>query len=226
MQFRVKICGITSVADAEAAVEAGADAIGLNFFSGSRRHIQIAEAQRISAALRSETHRVAVFVNASAEEIRQIGRDVSIHLIQLHGDEPPAFLGQLNRDFDIIRARRLDDRGTAAIAEDIKACCEQAGMGPDAILVDAAAVGQFGGTGHTLDWKQLADHRAWSGTYPLILAGGLTPENVAEAIRIVRPQAVDVASGVESSQGKKDRAKLRDFIAAARAAFSNLPAQL
>src|SRR5688572_19985673 len=184
MVFRVKICGVTSVDDALAAVDAGADAVGLNFFSGSPRCIRLAEAQRIADALARETERVGVFVNASAEEIRQIGRDASIHVIQLHGSEPPAFLGQLNQDFDIIRARRLDERGTAAIIEDIDACFAAAGSGPDAILVDAAAAGQFGGTGRTVDWRLLANHEEWSKSRPLILAGGLTPENVAEAIRI------------------------------------------
>jgi phosphoribosylanthranilate isomerase len=96
------------------------------------------------------------------------------------------------------------------------------GFGPDAILVDAAAAGQFGGTGNTVDWKSLSGYDAWLNGIPLILAGGLTPDNVAEAIRIVRPHAVDVASGVESAPGKKDPAKMRDFVAAARAAFAAL----
>jgi phosphoribosylanthranilate isomerase len=220
MDFRVKICGITDVHDALAAVDAGADAIGLNFFRGSPRCIQIAEAQRIAHALPLETKRVAVFVNAIAEEICQIARDASIHVIQLHGNEPPEFLGQLSRDFDVIRARRLDERGMIAIIDDIEACRKVAGAGPVAILIDAAAAGQFGGTGRTLDWRLLANHKTWPANLPLILAGGLSPENVAEAIRIVRPHAVDVASGVESSPGKKDPAKMRDFVAAARAAFS------
>jgi phosphoribosylanthranilate isomerase len=220
MDYRVKICGITNVDDALAAVAAGADAIGLNFYGGSARCVQPVEAKRIAEELANETVRVGVFVNASADEIRHICREALIHLIQLHGNEPPAFLGQLNRDFDIIRARRLDERGTAAIAEDIEACCKGVEVGPDAILIDAAAAGQFGGTGRTVDWRLLANHDEWSRSLPLILAGGLTPENVAEAIRIVRPHAVDVASGVESSPRKKDAVKMRDFVAAARAAFS------
>jgi phosphoribosylanthranilate isomerase len=220
MDFCVKICGVTNVADALAAVEAGADAIGLNFYSGSPRFVQVREARRITDALANETVRIGVFVNATADEIRQISQDASIHSIQLHGNEPPSFLAQLDRDFGIIRARRLDERGVAAIVEDIRACCEAAGFGPDAILVDSAAAGQFGGSGATVNWQLLADHNAWWRKWPLILAGGLTPENVATAIQIVRPRAVDVASGVESSPGKKDSAKMRDFVAAARTAFS------
>jgi phosphoribosylanthranilate isomerase len=220
MDFYVKICGITNVEDALAAVDAGADAIGLNFYSGSPRFVQVREARRIADALTQKTVRVGVFVNASGDEIRQIGREASIPVIQLHGNEPPSLLGQLGRDFKIIRARRLDQRGTAAIVEDIEACCDAAGFGPDAILVDAAAEGQFGGSGRTVDWQLLADRNSWRRSWPLILAGGLTPENVATAIEIVRPQAVDVASGVESSPGRKDVKKMRDFIAAARVAFS------
>jgi phosphoribosylanthranilate isomerase len=220
MDFRIKICGITSVGDALAAVEAGADAVGLNFYGGSLRCVQIAEAQRIVTALTPATSRVGVFVNASAEGMRRIGHELGIQLIQLHGDEPPDFLQQLDRDYKIIRARRLDARGTVAIIEDIEACCEAAGRRPDAVLIDAAAAGQFGGTGRTVDWRLLADHKEWMMGRRLILAGGLTPGNVAEAIRIVQPNAIDVASGVESSPGKKDRLKMRDFVAAAQTAFS------
>ena len=220
MNFRIKICGITNVDDALAAVEAGADAIGLNFFSGSPRCIQIAEAERIAAALTRETERVGVFVNASADEIRRIARDAAIHLIQLHGDEPPAFLGQLHADFDIIRARRLDQRGMAAIVEDIESCCEASGFGPDAILVDAAAAGQYGGTGRTVDWRLLANHNVWSRNCRLILAGGLTPENVAEAIRVVRRTRSMWPAASSRRRVRKIRSKMRDFVAAARAAFS------
>ena len=109
-----------------------------------------------------------------------------------------------------------------AIAADLKACCDIVGAAPASVLVDAAAAGEFGGTGKTVDWHQLVDHANWLNTTPLILAGGLTSENVAEAIRIVRPHAVDVASGVESAPGKKDAAKMRDFVAAAREAFAAL----
>jgi phosphoribosylanthranilate isomerase len=112
----------------------------------------------------------------------------------------------------------MSSNGARAIAIDLTECCH-CDVRPSAILVDAAVPGEFGGTGAKADWDALATHDMWLGETPLILAGGLTPDNVAEAIRIVRPAAVDVASGVESSPGKKDPAKVRDFVAAARAAF-------
>ena len=129
MPFRVKICGVTNAADAVAAVEAGADAIGLNFYSGSRRCIRVADAQPIREAVGDRATCVGVFVNASAAEIHDICASVELQLVQLHGDEPPAFLAQLSSSFGIIRARRLDDRGISAIVDDIKACCELAGSG-------------------------------------------------------------------------------------------------
>jgi phosphoribosylanthranilate isomerase len=221
VEFKIKICGITNVTDALAAVDAGADAIGLNFYSGSKRCVSAAEAQQIVDVVGNRTDKIGVFVNESADHIRQMCRDTGLHLIQLHGDEPPEFLGLLNKDHDIIRARRLDEQGLSAIVDDLQACSDLSGFCPDAILVDAAASGQFGGTGRTVDWQQLVGHEPLFGV-PLILAGGLTAENVAEAIRIVRPQAVDVASGVESAPGKKDAAKMRGFVAAARAAFAVL----
>ena len=123
----------------------------------------------------------------------------------------------------VVRARRMDDRGVAAIAADLQAC-RDAGWPPAAVLVDAMTPGRYGGTGETVSWVGLADHKRWLGDTPLILAGGLTPDNVAEAIRIVRPAAVDVASGVETSPGKKDPAKVRDFVANALGAFEALGA--
>jgi phosphoribosylanthranilate isomerase len=220
MVFRIKICGITSVEDSLAAVDAGADAIGLNFFQGSPRHVNIPEARRIIDELRAEVDQVGVFVNASADEIRSVCRETSLQLVQLHGDEPPELLKSLNQQFDIIRARRLDARGTRAIEEDINACRVVAGFAPDAVLIDATAADSYGGTGQTVDWRQLVDYDMWTGGIRLILAGGLRPDNVAEAIQVVRPHAVDVASGVESSPGKKDAFKMRDFAAAAKAAFA------
>lgn len=220
--FRIKICGITNLDDAFVAAEAGAEAIGLNFYHASPRHIRLEEATRIANHLKRNVDRVGVFVNAGAEQIRDICRATDIRLIQLHGDEPPEFLRELNNEFDIIRARRMDHRGIGPIVEDIQLCCERAGVGPDAILLDAAVPGAFGGTGCRVNWQQLSNPSEWWRKYPLILAGGLTPENVAEAIRIVRPHGVDVASGVESAPGRKDPQKVRDFVAAAREAFEQI----
>jgi phosphoribosylanthranilate isomerase len=223
--FRIKICGITNVSDALATADAGADAIGLNFYPKSSRYIDTTTAATILGAVPPSLYRVGVVVNEEVADLNRLvatlGRESTncVHAIQLHGDESPEYLAKI-RIKTIIRARRFTDRGIAAIAADLEAC-EKWRRCPDAVLIDAAAPGQYGGTGTTVSWNGLADYRRWLHNVPLVLAGGLTPDNVAEAIRIVRPVAVDVASGVESSPGKKDHAKLRDFIAAAREAFES-----
>ncbi len=220
MNFKIKICGITSVDDALAAIDAGADAIGLNFYRGSKRWVDSEAARQIVTAVGEQTATVGVFANSSADEIRSLVNESGVRLVQLHGDEPPELIGELGSGYSIIRARRLDERGTGAIAADLHACRGVVGTALFAVLVDAAVAGEFGGSGQALDWQQLVDHAGWRGNVPLILAGGLTPANVAQAIGIVRPHAVDVASGVECAPGKKDAAKMRDFVAAARAAFA------
>jgi phosphoribosylanthranilate isomerase len=236
--FRIKICGVTNVTDAIAAVDAGADAIGLNFYEKSPRWISLSEAQRLVDEFYDHVIRhlndgtkvepvfypTGVFVNHPTEFIRHVYLELPLVLAQIHGDESSEAIGELS-DIPVIRVRRFDARGCTAIAEDLAACRIAASLPemrdcrPCAVLVDAGRPGHYGGTGETLPWLDLADHKKWLGDTPLILAGGLTPDNVAEAIRIVRPHGVDVASGVESAPGKKDPHKVRDFIAAARAAF-------
>ena len=220
VNFKIKICGLTSVEDALAAIDAGADAIGLNFYRGSKRCVNVDTARQIVDAVGERAACVGVFVNASESEIRSICEHVGLPCVQLHGNEPPELIQSLGSGYAIIRARRIDDRGTQAIRADLDECNAIAPLALAAVLVDAAAEGQFGGTGHTFDWQQLENYQAWTKEVPLILAGGLTSDNVAEAIRVVRPQAVDTASGVESAPGKKDAAKMRDFVAAAREAFA------
>lgn len=226
--FRIKICGITNIADATAAADAGADAIGLNFYEKSSRCVSVDQAREVIGSFGSlKPVCVGVFVNSPATNIQKTVLHTGISAIQLHGDETPADVAQLaaarlapdfSRPPKIIRARRMVPTGVAEIGTDLNAC-RSAGVRLAAVLVDAASPGRYGGTGETVSWNGLADFRRWLPNVPLILAGGLTPDNVAQAIRIVRPDGVDVASGVESSPGKKDPAKLRDFIAAARAAF-------
>ena len=217
--FRIKICGITSLTDARKAVAAGADAIGLNFYEKSPRCVAQAEASKIAIDLGGSVRRIGVFVNTELDSIRHTVDETSLDAVQLHGDEAPEHVAhQFGRP--IIRARRLDHRGVAAIAEDL-AACKAAGRIPDAVLVDAFTPGRYGGTGETVSWAGLADYRKWLGDIPLILAGGLTPENVAEAIRTVRPHGVDVASGVESAPGVKSPEKMRLFVQAAREAFAS-----
>jgi phosphoribosylanthranilate isomerase len=229
--FRIKVCGVTHADDFVAAAIAGADAVGLNFYPRSPRFVDedarnvlqqaLAAPDKLRFILNRKVEKIGVFVNARDQEIQQCIDDCSLDAIQLHGDEPPQFLAQLPSHVPVIRARRVDDRGVAAIAEDLEAC-EAAGRLPDAVLVDAITPGRYGGTGETVSWAGLADYPKWLGEVPLILAGGLTPENVAEAIRIVRPAGVDVASGVEKSPGVKDHDKVRRFVEAAKSAFAAL----
>jgi phosphoribosylanthranilate isomerase len=232
--FRIKICGITNVEDAIAAVDAGADAIGLNFYEKSPRCVTPIDSWKIAESLRTSFDRsvacVGLFVNHTYDEILEIRRRGPKWPIQLHGDEPPELLARFGPqptsplsgpEWKIIRARRFGDDGVAAIKADIEECA-RAGRLPDAVLLDAATPGRYGGTGESISWLGVADHQRWLAGLPLILAGGLAPDNVAEAIRIVRPAAVDVASGVESSPGRKDPVKVRDFVAAATAAFESL----
>lgn len=215
--FRIKICGVTRADDALAAIEAGADAIGINFYAKSARCVTVDVAARITSAVAGRALSVGVFVNTPLEEIERVAERAALDAIQLHGDEPPALAAEVV-DWRLVRARRMDARGAAPIADDLDACAAE-GRAPDALLVDAAAPGAYGGTGHTVSWPDLIGHDQWRRGVPLILAGGLSPENVADAIHAVRPQGVDVASGVESAPGEKDAERVRAFVQAALDAF-------
>jgi phosphoribosylanthranilate isomerase len=219
--FRIKICGITNATDALAVAEAGADAIGLNFYSKSRRFVDQKTAQQIVAVLPSEIMKVGVFVNDDKRSIESIASTVGLDAIQLHGDEQPAFIAVLPNKLKVLRALRCTADINSRLSQFVQEC-EAAGRLPDAVLLDADAGAEYGGTGECADWDLIAQHRESLSDVPLILAGGLTPTNVAGGITAVGPTAVDVASGVESSPGKKDHSKLRDFIAAARDAFDKI----
>ena len=202
-RVRVKICGITDLADAKAAVDLGADALGFNFYEKSVRNISPADAYKIIRALPEKIEAAGVFVNWSPEAVIALARAVDLDTVQLHGDEPPATARAAAKFFKVTRAFR--------VGKDFRL----ASLGPfqssvRAFLFDAAKSGEYGGTGERADW-QVA--RRATKSRRIILAGGLTPENVAEAILYVRPHTVDVASGIESRPGKKDRAKLRQFFA-------------
>jgi phosphoribosylanthranilate isomerase len=205
--MKVKICGITNIDDAQAALEAGADLLGFNFYSKSPRYILPEKAREIVAQIRSKGQRqllVGVFVNSSLEEVRSTLEIAQIDLAQLHGDEPVHMLEQLNgRGF---KALRPTSETEAEIGAEWFVP-----YGPNApvLLIDAYRKDQYGGTGHTADWT-IATRLAQQ--YPILLAGGLTPDNVAEAVRQVRPWGVDVASGVECTPGKKDPEKMRLFV--------------
>ncbi len=206
---RVKICGITRLEDAELAVELGAWAVGMVFYEPSPRRCSLAEAQLIAAALRRRVELCGVFVNAHMERIVDVSEQLGLTLLQLHGDEGPAFCGEAARRTGarIVKALQISDIG------DIR---DAARFHTDFHLLDARSAepgreGLRGGTGETFDWKLLAGRRSKT---PLILSGGLDPGNVIEAIERVRPFAVDTASGTESAPGRKDPARLRDFLTA------------
>ena len=196
---RVKICGITRVEDALAAVNAGADAIGLVFYAPSPRCVTIAQAQQIVAALPPFVSVVALFVNALTAEIETILAQVRIDIVQFHGDETPAQCQQINLPYyKAIRVKAESNLLQYALEfESAKA-----------LLLDTYTEAAFGGTGHVFDWNLIPKNM----TKPVILAGGLVPENVALAIRQVRPYAVDVSGGVEQSKGVKDSAKIAAFM--------------
>ena len=215
--FRIKICGITSVDDALAASAAGADAIGLNFYSLSPRFCSTESASRIAAAVPQHVCKVGVFVNANAGEIRGIVQLHGLDLVQLHGDEPPELLAELE-GLSVMKAFRVS-HGLSAIAAYLDRCRALAAL-PKMLLVDAYDPKQFGGTGQTVPWDKLSKQRDLLGGLPLVLAGGLKPSNVANAIAAAHPAAVDVASGVETAPGKKSAALVLEFVAAAKAAFN------
>ena len=175
-----------------------------------------AHVREVSADLKA----VGVFVNSSPETVRRICSDASLDVIQLHGDESPEKVAAMP-PVPLVLAKRMSADGLDAIASDIGQV-ESAGRLPEAVLIDALIPGQYGGTGQTVTWSDLIGFRERLGHTRLILAGGLTPENVAEAIRMVQPDGVDVASGVESSPGVKDPVKVKLFVEAARAAFREL----
>jgi len=198
----VKICGVTSVEDAELVVAAGADAIGLNFVPGSPRCIDVERARAIAHACRGRAELIGVIANLAFDAARRLRDELGLTALQLHGDEPPELLAALLPA--ALKALRIGDASDAAAAE---------AFGGDRLLVDAKVQGALGGSGRSVDAelvRPLAERRR------VILAGGLRPENVAERIAAVGPWGVDVASGVESAPGVKSAAAVRAFVRAAR----------
>jgi phosphoribosylanthranilate isomerase len=219
----MKVCGITNPGDALFAAQEGADAIGLNFYAASPRSVTVERARVVAGALAAgEGPRpmvVGVFVNESAERIAEVINRVGLDAVQLHGDEPPGFLAELPRGTPVVRAVRVGAEGLGPTAEYI-AAARRSGRAPDLLLIDAASGSAYGGTGCRVDLGVLARDRGLLGEVPLVLAGGLNPTNVAEAIAAAAPCGVDVASGVESSPGVKDAELVRQFLAAARRALA------
>jgi phosphoribosylanthranilate isomerase len=215
--FRIKICGVRRAEDLPHIAAAGADAVGLNFYPGSKRYLTPDEAEAVAVAVPNGVARVGVFVNASTADMLAAAEQFGLDYLQLHGDEPSAQLPEL-RARPLIKAFRFGHDGWAPIKQYLFEC-KRHGSLPVAVLVDAPpALGSFGGTGTTADWQALAGWRKQI-DLPLILAGGLTPENVVRAIELVNPSAVDTATGVEAANGFKDAGATRDFVARARSAL-------
>ncbi|HHH36677.1 MAG TPA: phosphoribosylanthranilate isomerase [Gammaproteobacteria bacterium] len=205
-RVRVKICGITRPEDGAEAGRLGADAIGLVFYPPSPRHVSLDTAQAVVAALPPFVTVVALFVNAAESEIRRVLAALPVGLIQFHGDEPPEECRRYGRPY--LKALRM--------APDTDVAANAARYGDAAgILLDSYQPGVPGGTGRTFQWARVPPLHC-----PLILAGGLTPDNVAQAIATVRPYGVDVSGGVEREKGIKDAARMADFIARVRAVES------
>jgi len=234
----VKICGITRLECAEAVMAQQPDAIGLNFFSGSRRCIDVETARQIvdrleqsespcespdrihdvKAGSRRDEAPVSItpvglFVNHSLQEIRNIASTCRIRTLQLHGDETPEFVAELE-EYEIIKAFRVGQEGLRDVMQELEAL-QKLNVSLRGCLIDASIPGEYGGTGHRAPWDLLATE--WQPEWPpLILAGGLTPANVAQAVEAVQPWGVDVASGVESSPGQQHPDAVRQFITKAR----------
>lgn len=222
----IKICGVTRAEDAATVVHSGADALGFNFFPGSRRFVSIpiaralAEAARRSAVDLPHVDLVGVFVNAEANAIRNAVQEVGLSVIQVHGDESVEHVTEIHRlcpDIPIIRAFRVDPKNTERTLTDIDRLSALVPLA--AILLDAFVPGEFGGTGTTVDLSILKSCTLRPGP-PLILAGGLTPKNLASALDCPMVWGVDTASGVELSPGIKDCTRVYEFVNAARAAAS------
>jgi phosphoribosylanthranilate isomerase len=210
---RVKICGITNVDDAAEAVRLGAWAIGLIHYGQSPRHCDPAEAAAISAAFRRKCEVVGVFVNPELEEVDKAVENAGLTMVQLNGEEGPSFCAETARrtGAKVIKAVHVASAADVHAAEAFRT---------DYHLFDRRGDGLWGGTGKSFDWGLLREHRS---EVPAIVAGGLRPENVAEAISVARPFAVDVASGVEAEPGRKDHAAMTAFFESAQVA--SVPAQ-
>ena len=199
-RVKVKICGIRSLEEAEAALDEGADALGFNFWPGSPRYIPPRSASEIIARLSPMASTVGVFVNEDAGRVLEIATDLQLSAVQLHGDESPDFCARL-ASAKIIKAIRVGQDFDLSVIERYSVAM---------VLLDSDIRGSYGGTGQRFDWRIAVEAKRLA---PIILAGGLNSENVWDAITHVRPAAIDVCSGVEAEPGRKDLTKLRSFMA-------------
>lgn len=199
---KIKVCGMTRLDDALMAVDCGADAVGFIFYKKSPRHVNETTVKKIVAHLPPFVNRVGVFVNETAERINRLIEVCRLDTVQLHGDESPAFCNKIK--ISVVKAFRMKNADTLASLSKYRV---------NGFLLDAFDEAQFGGTGQTFNWQWARGARKYG---PVILAGGLTPANVADAVRRVQPYGVDVCSGVEKSPGKKDPKKIKAFFKAVR----------
>lgn len=220
LSFRVKICGVSTLSDVQAVVDSQSDAIGLNFYSGSRRFVSIETAAKLVTSIPVHVRRVGVFVNADADSVKRAVEAASLDLVQLHGDEPPEFALALG-NLPYLRAFRVGTDGLRPVAEFLKTC-RDLGKPPVAALIDASVRGEYGGTGKKVDWQLIAEQRSLLGHIPLVLAGGLTPENVSQAVAATCSNAVDTAGGVENSERRKDPKRVAGFAKAAQLALKTV----
>jgi phosphoribosylanthranilate isomerase len=232
--FRIKICGVTSAADARGAAAAGADAIGLNFFAGSRRYLPPEAAREVANAIPPGVLKVGVFVNAPADFVCSEAHRLRLDFIQLAGDETPEYMQQLGGRSLVTVCRPGSERPADVYSRLIGFLehSERLGCLPKLVVIDSYEPGEFGGTGKTIYWPRVQSlmrlYVSLAARHVRVppefaLAGGLNHENVLDAIQTVRPVAVDVASGVESAPGVKDPVRMRQFVSAALAGFHNYP---
>lgn len=213
MSVKVKICGITNLEDAQAAITFGADALGFNLWPGSKRYIQLQKEREWIQKLPASVLKIAVLVNPSFEEAQSVQDLPFIDLVQFHGDEDVEFCSKFaNRQKGFIKAIALRDASSCGGVDRYQT---------KYLLLDAYAPGVFGGTGKTIDWRLAASFVKNNPGLKVFLSGGLTPGNVEEAISMVNPYGVDIASGVERSPGRKDHQLLKAFISAVKAARGN-----
>jgi phosphoribosylanthranilate isomerase len=210
MSVKVKICGITNAADAVAAAQAGADALGFMFYEQSARNVSPRTVAEIARELPPFLIKVGVFVNAPEETVLRAIDECALNLLQFHGEEPPEYCIK----FGLMSMKAFCIRDAASLDA-------LHNYDTDAWLLDAYSPGQRGGTGETFNWELAVQARLFG--KPIFLAGGLTPENVGRAVQKVQPYAVDVSSGVEAQKGRKDSDKIRAFIQAAKAAAQHIP---
>ena len=216
LDFRIKICGITNERDALMAVEAGADAIGINFFSGSKRFVgDVRRARAIVSCVNGRAKTIGVFVNSSKQEVAEKFQTLNLDFVQLHGDETPKFAKSIK--LPLIKAIGVSSESSHFEISQHRQWIEIENV--LGLMLDTVSSGTFGGTGKSFDWKNVQIDMIRD--KKIILAGGLTPENVAKAVNVVRPDAVDVASGVEDSAGVKNAEKTRLFVQNAVQAFAS-----